>query len=296
MTFERVIEGGPLVEILKISNCWDALNFKVSNLHKLREIDIMLSQHQTVEVAETPNLESVDCYCEDSDWKEEEDPERLNIAVFEYGNHVYHERMRKMMMPKVSFTGVSSNKWISLIEFESRIDMDTSWFVQLKGFLTALKGSEISIIVDFPKNVVFYLVDAQKSNSVAHPCPEIREFYIEIIRPEEFSASSTHESPQTESALSANQSAILQGILWICRPGTIRYQCGYNRQELSKRFYNILTLKSYGARTSFFQLANLWEVTDIEIVGGELDISGIRYTQRERVCRYVSHFPNSRNS
>ncbi|CAI9118101.1 OLC1v1019619C1 [Oldenlandia corymbosa var. corymbosa] len=339
-TFGCIVKGCPVIETLEIKDCGytGQLNIKLTNFHRLREIDISLLYKQTVEVDEAPNLESVACkfhHSEDTaaskrlnfhksayqnvrslfldhrsgdsfsmDYWTRKFPrlEELSlegfsklttidiasptlkrihlvnifnleeayfdlacIAVFDYRHDVYR---KSVTIPKVSFNGVSG-KWISHIKLGRLQHIEG--LLHLNNFLTAIKGSEISITVELSNKV-----DAD--HYVAHSCPEVEEF---CIMQREFSYISPH-------------CAILRGIFGICHPRTISYQFYSEYDEFSKPFYDMLISKSYDydADTSFFLLPKLWKLTEIEIFESRsIDRHGTHCSRRGRGLKICQPFP-----
>ncbi|CAI9116030.1 OLC1v1017074C1 [Oldenlandia corymbosa var. corymbosa] len=63
---EKVIQGCPLIEAMKINDCLDIDDgrqhyFKVTNLEKLTQLNVFVYPGYSVEVGATPNLESLTC-------------------------------------------------------------------------------------------------------------------------------------------------------------------------------------------------------------------------------------------
>ncbi|CAI9117419.1 OLC1v1018811C1 [Oldenlandia corymbosa var. corymbosa] len=143
-----------------------------------------------------------------------------NIVVFEYKGEV---------MTKLSFTAVSG-RWTSRVKLHHLFNVNTSWFVRLKEFLTRLNKSVVHVDASFGDNVVCNLNEATKDRAFYEVNEEVAEFCVSI---------SAYSALPEACAL-----AIIDGIFYSCHPRVITTECNWHWHGITKLLHEMLVFRN----------------------------------------------------
>ncbi|CAI9118100.1 OLC1v1019618C1 [Oldenlandia corymbosa var. corymbosa] len=147
-----------------------------------------------------------------------------NVTIMEYENYICYNSYGGLVFPKFSFNVVNPECNFR-IKLGHKTDVDDSWLVELKEFVTNLEPSKTSMSVDFTGDV-------------------------------------GNQNWYTGS--SASPRAFLHGIFWMFKPQTITFRHKWLLDdEYYKIMYHIMVLRIDLAGLCNYQLSKLWNVKKI---------------------------------
>lgn len=171
------------------------------------------------------------------------DNNRLVEAQFDVPKIVSFEYCSgRSIVPRFHFAAASSG-WTSYFCLSKRVDVNSSWFVELRELLASVIQSKISLEIDFGCSISFDLDEIRNIVKIHEP-QEVDELALQF-----------DWMFSLEKGLSA-----LDGLFWVCRPKYVyaHWDDDVRENEAMKFLYETLMFRKIQDRFHDSQLSKIW--------------------------------------